>query len=98
MDIETIKRINRTALDEAKAALGEHGSFSESTFDNNQMLVYFFALAVAVVVYFLLQKFQPNFVTSTVNGVKSFDSTRAVISSIIAGLLVILLFHLSKRD
>ena len=89
MDLETIKRINRDALRAAQEAEG--GSMK---IDNNQMMMYAVAVAVAVAVYFLLQNYQPEFVMSTVNGQKQFDMTRAVIASVVAGLVVILGYHM----
>ena len=84
MDLETIKRINRDALRAAQEANGGY------KIDNNQMMMYGIAIAVAVAVYFLLQNYQPGFVMSTVNGQKQFDMTRAAITAVVAGLVVIL--------
>ena len=97
MDLETIKRINRDALRAAQESEGE-SVFSEKI-DNKQMIMYVVAVAVATAVYFLLQNYKPDIVMSTSNGQKNFDQTKAIIASVIAGLLVILCYHLfMKKD
>jgi len=94
MDIESIKRINREALRAAQAAEGS----SYEKVDNQQMMMYAVAVAVAALAYFVMQKYKPEFVMSTVDGVKQFDQMRAAIASVIAGLLVILGHHLLRKD
>ena len=91
MDLETIKRINRDAL---RAAQESEGVVPDEGVDNRQMIMYAVAVGVAVLAYFLLQNYKPDFVMSTSNGQKEFDQTRAIIASVIAGLLVILGYHL----
>lgn len=93
MDPETIKRINRDALRAAQEAEGE---YSENV-DNQQLMMYAVAVGVAIVAYLLMQHYKPNFVMATVNGQKQFDQTRAVIASVVVGLLVILGYHLFKQ-
>lgn len=88
MDTEQIKRVNREALRAAKEAEG-----SSSGLDNTQLMMYGIAIAVAVLSYFLLQQYQPAFVMVAQNGQKTFDMTRAIIISVVAGLLVILCYH-----
>jgi len=92
MDLETIKRINRDALRAAQEAEGE-SSYSEKI-DNRQMIMYAVAVGAAVLAYFLLQNYKPNFVMSTTNGQKQFDQTRAIIAAVVVGLLMILGYHL----
>jgi hypothetical protein len=53
MDIESIKRINREALRAAQAAEG--GSYEKV--DNQQMMMYAVAVAVAALAYFVMQKY-----------------------------------------
>ena len=94
--METIKRINRDALKAAQEAAGETGS--EYGGNNNQMIMYLVAIAVAIGGYFLLKNYQPEFVMSVSgdNGTKQFDETRAMIASAIAGLVVILVYNLMQ--
>jgi hypothetical protein len=97
MDLETIKRINRDALRAAQESVG-FSSYSGDV-DNQQMIMYAVAVGVAVLIYFLLQNYKPDLVMSTSNGKKQFDQTRAIISAVVAGLLVILGYHLFlKKD
>lgn len=85
---ELAVRINRAALEAAKAALGD--DYHEET----SWAVYVIAIVVAVVVYLMLQKMQPAFVmVDKGNGFKEFDKTRGLIVSAIAGLIVILVKH-----
>ena len=67
MDLETIKRINREALRAAQESEG-------GQIDNKQIMTYAVAIAAAVLVYFLLQNYKPEFVMSTKDGVKDFGS------------------------
>ena len=96
MDLETIKRINRDALRAAQES--EEGSEYSEKVDNQQMIMYAVAAGVAVVAYFLLQNRKPDFVMSTIDGQKQFDQMRAIIASVIAGLLVILGYNIIKKD
>ena len=95
MDLETIKRINREALEAAKAS---NGSYSGSAFglslDNTHLMVYALAAVVAGVCYYLLQQYQPELVTRVENGMRVFDQTRAIVASVVAGLLVVLAHYL----
>ena len=94
--METIRRINRDALRAAQEAEGSYGG-SYGLGGNNQLLTYAVAVGVAALAYFLLQQYKPDFVLSTKNGVKQFDMTRAVIASVVAGLLTLLAFHLFNQ-
>ena len=91
MDLETIKRINRDALRSAQEAEGE--SVGPVQVNNQQLIMYAVAVAVAVAAYFLLQNYKPDFVMSTENDQKKFDQTRAIIASVVAGLVVILGYY-----
>ncbi|KKL59416.1 hypothetical protein LCGC14_2215570 [marine sediment metagenome] len=91
MDLETIKRINRDALRAAQESEGETSEFGK--LDNQQLIMYAVAVAIAVGAYFLLQNYKPDFVMSTENGQKKFDQTRAIIASVVVGLVVILCYH-----
>jgi len=92
MDLETIKRINRDALRAAQEQ--GSGSSAPSNINNQQMIMYFVALACAVAFYFILQSWRPNFVMSGEDSNRQFDHGRAVIASIIVGLLVVLCYFL----
>lgn len=95
MDLETIKRINREALEAAKAANGHHSdSLLGLSLDNTSLLVYGVAVLVGVVAYYLLHRYQPMVVTRVENGLRVFDQTRAIIASVVAGLLVVLAHYL----
>lgn len=91
MDLETIKRINRDALRAAQESEGQ--SLESEKIDNQQMMMYAVAVGVAALAYFLMHHYQPDFVLSTKDGQKQFDQTRAVIASVVVGLLVILAYH-----
>lgn len=95
MDLETIKRINRDALRAAQDAAGESGG---ATGMDTQTTMYIVAIIVAIAAYFILKQMQPEFVMSTSgdNGAKKFDETRAIIASIVAGLIVILIYNMMQ--
>ncbi len=101
MDLETIRRINRDALRAAKEAAGETEGETEGaagTGLSTQTTMYIVAIIVAIATYFLLKNVQPEFVMSTSgdNGIKKFDETRAIIASIVAGLIVILIYNMMQ--
>jgi hypothetical protein len=91
MDSEDIKRINQQALAAAKAAQAR-----SNTSLSSQHVVYLVALLVAVAAYFALVSYQPTLVTvQSATGVRVFDQTRAIVASVITGLLVLLAYHLT---
>lgn len=92
MDLKTIQRINRDALDAALESQGKSSS------DDKEMTMYLVALASAVVAYFLFQYYQPEFVLTVQNGVRVFDKTRALIASVVVGLLVLLGYNLFSKN
>ncbi len=88
MELETIKKINREALRRAQENEGGYSDFGQA--NNQQLIMYAVAVAIAVGTYFLLQNYKPDFVMSTVDGQKQFDQTRTLIASAVAGLLAIM--------
>lgn len=91
MDVETIKRINRDALRAAQEAE------SSVSLDNRQLMKYAVAVAIAVLAYYLMQHYQPDFVMVVKNGRREFDQMRAVVGAVVVGLLVLLGFHLVQK-
>ena len=88
MDLETIKRINRDALRVAKESSGEKAP--ENAIDN-QMTAYIVAILFTIGTYVLLRNIQPEFVMSVsrVDGSKVFDDFKAIIASILVGIIVL---------
>jgi uncharacterized membrane protein YdjX (TVP38/TMEM64 family) len=62
------------------------------------MMVYAAAVVVAVLAFYLMKRHTPDLVMSTVDGKKEFDRTRAIVASVVVGLLVVLGHHLLMRD
>ena len=89
MDIDTIKRINREALEAAKKAQNKYT-------DENHMMMYVLSVLAGIVSYFFMQKYQPSFLMTNTNGggVLEFNKTRGVIASVIVGLVFLLLYNM----
>jgi hypothetical protein len=90
MNMETIRRINREALDEARKSVGMEPEQSS----DNQMLVYAAAVVVGLLVYYLLHTYSPSFVMVTKDNVQTFDMLRAGLLSGASALAVVLGHHL----
>jgi ABC-type uncharacterized transport system fused permease/ATPase subunit len=82
MDKEMNHQIIQTALAEAK----RHNL-------NMQLMMYLCALVVALITFCVLKKWMPAFVTMMDNGEKKFAQMRAILISVIVGLLVVLCYH-----
>lgn len=94
MDMETIKRINKEALETAKKSLGSHSGNNEMVLDPMCCAVYVIAVIISVSSYFILQNVKPTFLMKKVEvnneQQMEFDVLKAIILSIILGLLVLL--------
>jgi hypothetical protein len=90
MDEQLARKLVRDSINSARAEKGLPPLDS----NNNQLLMYLLAVVVAVVSYYLLRNYKPNFVTVELNGVKQFDQARGVVASIVAGLLVLLVYYM----
>ena len=99
MSPEKARELVQSALQQAKSAHGRSVDLfgSHLNADNHHLLMYAVAAVVAVAVYFLLKCYKPQFVLSKKNGDHKVDELRAVISSVVAGLLVVLVYHLVDR-
>lgn len=90
--METIKRINREALEQAKKALGQ----TEAELENpHELTMYLFAVLLGVATFFALKYWEPAFVmTQDDAGTMVFNQTRAIILSILVGLLLVVVYML----
>jgi len=66
------------------------------TDDTLTVTMYLAALVVAIGMYYVLRHYKINLVMTTTNGTKTFDETRAVVISVMAGILVLLAFRLFR--
>jgi len=96
---EQARRLVQNAVAQAKSAQGRSVDLfgAHLNADNHHLLMYAVAAVVAVAVYFLLKCYKPEFVLAKKNGEKHVDEMRAVISAVVAGLLVVLVYHLVDR-
>jgi len=91
MNLEDIKRINREALNEAK---GSSASTEMDYTDNRHLMLYGAGVAVAAVAYYLLMnKYTPELLMTTVNGVKQVDRNRVIAASVLAGVVAVGGYH-----
>jgi hypothetical protein len=92
MELRDYQELNRQMLREAQAA--ELAEMGFGKIDNQQMMVYLVAAGIAVLSYFLMQRYTPDVVMSTKDGKKQFDTVRAVVASVVVGVLVLVVHHL----
>jgi len=99
MTEEKARQLVQSALEQAKASQGKSIDLfgAHLNTDNHHLLMYAVAAVVAVAVYFLLKCYKPEFVLAKKNGEKHVDEVRAIISAVVAGLLVVLVYHLVDR-
>jgi len=115
MDVETIKKINRKALADAKAGLASGKRASDSGAGlggslygsvggslnvgggKNNLMKYMVALVVALLVYFILRSYKPDFVMKTKDNVKEFDEMKGLLFGVGAGVVVLLLYSLNGQ-
>jgi len=88
--METVKRMNRASLKAAKEKFGLEGSS-----DNDQMMNLVVSVIAAVAVYFLLNKYRPEFVmkTNQDNGAKEVDQMRLWGVSLLVAVVVYFLME-----
>jgi hypothetical protein len=96
MDEDLARKLVFDSINQARAEKGLPPLNSQN--DNNQMFMFLLAVVVAVASYFLLNHFKPGFVTVDSKGKKQFDQARGVVASLVAGLLVLLVYYLCMNN
>lgn len=92
------RKINAAALDDAYASQGYGGNvYNFYGHKKHNFMIWILAIIVGVLVYFLLKKMQPDFVLTWRYGLRVFSEMKAIVTAVLAGLAVLLVYYLFKK-